>query len=165
MYCKNCGNYMDDNTQFCPNCGARQDVQNQQQNTRTVNGVPDAQPAQKIGFLDAFKMYFMKYTDFSTRSRRSEFWWAYLAIYIISQVIAMIAMNVEFLSWLPSLWSIAILVPGIAITVRRLHDVGHKGTYYLWFLLPLVGWIMILVQCCKDSVGDNEWGPSPKGYR
>lgn len=163
MYCKKCGNYMDDNAQFCPNCGAKQDEQQgYTQNYQQSYQQPARQPAPKVSFPQAVKLFFTRYTDFSGRSRRSEFWWAQLGITVIGYVIAALSGSVEFLGWLATLWSIVILIPGISITVRRLHDVGHKGTYYLWILLPFVGCIMLLVQCCKDSVGDNEWGPSPK---
>lgn len=62
-------------------------------------------------------------------------------------------------SWI---WSLVILIPSLAICIRRLHDVGKSGWWYLWILLPLVGSIILMVQFCKDSEGDNQWGPSPK---
>jgi uncharacterized membrane protein YhaH (DUF805 family) len=43
------------------------------------------------------------------------------------------------------------LIPSIALSVRRLHDVGRKGTYYLFVLLPIVGWIVLFIQFVKDS--------------
>ena len=175
MYCKNCGNYMDDNTQFCPNCGAKQEDQAQQayqqpqqgyqQNYQQAYQQPyqgSAQPAPQVGFLDAVKMFFTRYADFSTRSRRSEFWWAYLGLTIITWVVGMIGGMVDFLGWLPTVWSLAILVPSIAISVRRLHDVGKSGAYYLWILLPIAGPIILLIQYCKDSEGANQYGPSTK---
>ena len=55
-----------------------------------------------------------------------------------------------------------VLIPGTALCVRRLHDVGKSGWFYLWILLPLIGYIIILIQFCKDSTGDNQWGPNPK---
>ena len=155
MYCKNCGQYMDDNAQFCPNCGANQAQANPYQPR-------SAQPAPQVGIIEATKLFFTKYADFSSRSRRSEYWWAMLSLTVINMIIGGLAGSIDFLGWLPQIWSLAILIPGIALTVRRLHDAGHKGTYYLWILLPLVGGIMILVQCCKDSVPTNQWGPNPK---
>ena len=156
MYCKHCGQYMDDNAQFCPSCGASQAQE------RPASQVHSAQPAASVGIVEATRMFFTKYTDFSTRSRRSEYWWAVLSIALINVLITIVAGYVDFLGWLPQIWSLAILIPGIALTVRRLHDAGHKGTYYLWILLPLAGPIILLVQCCKDSVPDNQWGPNPK---
>ncbi|MBJ7433913.1 MAG: DUF805 domain-containing protein, partial [Microbacteriaceae bacterium] len=67
-------------------------------------------------------------------------------------------------SSLPSnLWQLAILVPSLALTWRRLHDAGRKGTYYLFILIPIVGWIMLLVQLVKDSQpGANAFGEPVK---
>jgi uncharacterized membrane protein YhaH (DUF805 family) len=67
-------------------------------------------------------------------------------------------------SSLPSnLWQLAIFVPSLALSWRRLHDVGRKGTYYLFILIPIVGWIMLLVQFLKDSQpGANAFGESVK---
>lgn len=67
-------------------------------------------------------------------------------------------------SSLPSnLWQLAILVPSLALTWRRLHDVGRKGTYYLFILLPIVGWIMLFIQLVKDSQpGANAFGEPVK---
>ena len=59
-------------------------------------------------------------------------------------------------------WSLATLVPQIAITIRRLHDIGKSGWYYLIGLIPLVGGIILLVWMCQDSTEDNQWGPNPK---
>ena len=65
---------------------------------------------------------------------------------------------------LPSnLWQLAIFVPSLALSVRRLHDVGRKGTYYLFVLLPIIGWILLLIQFLKDSQpGANAFGESVK---
>ena len=75
---------------------------------------------------------------------------------IVAGVISVLLAN------LAGIWSLVVLVPGLAVTVRRLHDVGKSGWYYLWILLPLAGPIMILIQLCKDSTEDNQWGPNPK---
>ena len=65
-----------------------------------------------------------------------------------------------------TLWSLAILVPTLAVCVRRLHDVGKAGTFYLWILLPIAGDIILLVQFLKDSQpGSNRWGDNPKFIR
>ena len=101
-------------------------------------------------------MFFTKYADFNTRSRRSEYWWAALFCSLAGMVASAILKNY---AWL---WTLAILVPSIALGVRRLHDIGKPGTYYLFVLIPLVGSIILLVWFCQDSTGDNQWGPNPK---
>jgi uncharacterized membrane protein YhaH (DUF805 family) len=60
-------------------------------------------------------------------------------------------------------FSLAMLVPGIAVTVRRLHDTGRSGWWILISLIPFLGWIVLLVFMVLDShPGDNEYGPNPK---
>lgn len=111
---------------------------------------------QPISIVEATKLFFTRYTDFNGRSRRSEFWWAQLTVGILGSVIAMIIPN---LSWI---WSLIVLIPSIAISLRRLHDIGKSGWWYLINLIPVVGQIIFLVLACKDSVEDNQWGPNPK---
>ncbi|MCR5843304.1 MAG: DUF805 domain-containing protein, partial [Oscillospiraceae bacterium] len=63
-----------------------------------------------------------------------------------------------------SLFSLATLIPSIAVTVRRLHDIGKSGWFYFLILIPVVGSIILLVWECKDSEpGTNVYGPNPKG--
>ena len=111
---------------------------------------------QPVSFIDAVKLAFAHYADFNGRSRRSEYWWFTLFNIIVSGIIGFILPD---LAWILSL---AVLVPGLALCIRRLHDVGKSGWFYLWMLLPLVGWIIVLIQFCKDSTEDNQWGPNPK---
>ena len=114
---------------------------------------------QPVSMIDAVKLFFTRYIDFKGRSRRSEYWWFCLFNMIVGFVLGLILTD---FSWI---WSLVTLVPGLAICVRRLHDVGKSGWFYLWVLLPLAGFIIILIQFCKDSTEDNQWGPNPKGYR
>ena len=109
-----------------------------------------------MNIIEATKLFFTRYVDFNGRSRRSEYWWAYLAVVIISAVLTVV------LGELAYIWSLATLVPQIAITIRRLHDIGKSGWYYLIGLIPLVGGIILLVWMCQDSTEDNQWGPNPK---
>jgi len=62
-----------------------------------------------------------------------------------------------------NLWQLAIFIPSLALSVRRLHDVGRKGTYYFFILLPIVGWILLFIQLVKDSEpGPNAFGEPVK---
>ncbi len=151
MYCNKCGNVVPDHVSCCNVCGAVL-----------------AQIKPKVGFLEAVKLYFTRYAEFSGRSRRSEYWFASLGITLISGLLAVLVnfvlpvyMNV-YAPWITLIWSLATVIPGIAICVRRLHDVGKSGWWYLWGLLPVVGAIILLVQYCSDSTPDNQWGPNPK---
>ena len=65
---------------------------------------------------------------------------------------------------LVDIWALAVLLPSLAVLVRRLHDIGKKWTWMLMSLIPVVGWIIVIVYCCRDSQpGDNQFGPNPKG--
>ena len=109
----------------------------------------------QVGFFDAIKLAFQHYADFSGRATRSEDWYFFLFNTIVSTVLAAVPM-------VAGIWMLVALVPGLAVAIRRLHDAGKSGWYYLWLLVPIVGTILVLVQFFKDSAPDNIWGPNPK---
>lgn len=102
------------------------------------------------------------YANFSGRARRSEYWYFILFNVIISIVLAFIEymLGIGFLSLI---YSLAILIPSLAVSVRRLHDVGKSGWFYFIILIPLVGpiWLLVLFATEGDK-GSNEYGPDPK---
>ena len=113
-----------------------------------------------MSFMDAVKSALTNYVGFSGRARRSEFW-LYNLFCVIVGVAASIVGSV-FVSFL--LVPLALLLPGFAITVRRLHDIGKSGWMILVALVPLVGPIILLVLFCLDSQpGQNAYGANPKG--
>ena len=72
-------------------------------------------------------------------------------------------MEVEQTSAAENLWSLATLVPSLAVTWRRLHDVGRSGKYFFFILIPIAGIIMLLIELTKDSqAGANQFGESVK---
>lgn len=125
-----------------------------------------------MSFGAAITSFFTKYATFSGRSRRSEFWFAVLFTTLVSTAISIVAPGSEIVvndvviqqsSAASNLWQLAIFIPSIALSVRRLHDVGRKGTYYLFVLLPIVGWILLFIQFVKDSEpGANAFGEPVK---
>ena len=63
-----------------------------------------------------------------------------------------------------NIYTLAVLIPGIAVAVRRMHDIGKSGWFVLVILIPIVGVIWFIVLACTDSVpGKNNWGDNPKG--
>jgi len=67
------------------------------------------------------------------------------------------------LGWIYTIYSLAVLIPGFAVGIRRLHDIGKSGWSCLISLIPLVGIFILLVWFCKDSqAGENKWGANPK---
>jgi uncharacterized membrane protein YhaH (DUF805 family) len=125
-----------------------------------------------MSFGAAIASFFSKYATFSGRARRSEFWFAVLFTTLVSIAIGTIwpgttlvvnEMSIQQSSLPSNLWQLAILVPSLALSWRRLHDVGRKGTYYLFILIPIVGWIMLFIQFVKDSQpGPNAFGEPVK---
>ena len=150
MYCKNCGKQLPDGAQYCDGCGARQMAGGY------VTYTQNREPKPSVNFIDAIRLFFTKYADFNTRSRRSEYWWSVLFCAVASSLAAGILKDY---AWI---WSLVVLIPTIAISVRRLHDIGRPGTWYLLNLIPVVGSIILLVWYCQDSTGDNQWGSNPK---
>ena len=113
-----------------------------------------------------------QYADFNGRARRKEYWMfslinilIILPFYVI-MVAAISSGNNSLYSVLlvPFLiYALAIFIPSLAVTVRRLHDVGKSGWWYFISLVPLIGGIWLLVLMCTDSQsGTNEWGENPK---
>ena len=162
MFCSKCGNIMPDGTKFCPSCGAEQVPHSSAVNTRPQ--FEHGQPLPSVSFGTAIRLFFTNYANFSGRSRRSEYWFAWLFLWLVSTVFTILGSEKGgFLFALSSLWSLATLIPGLSLSFRRLHDVGRSGLYLLWLLLPIVGWIMVIVQYAKDSQpGSNQYGPNPK---
>lgn len=121
--------------------------------------------------LEYYKMAFDKYADFKTRSTRGEFWWFFLANFLISigfniLSFAFIASGSDGLAGaigiLSMLYSLAILVPYISVGARRLHDTGRSGWYQLLMFIPLIGIIILIVFWAQEGKPEaNEWGPAP----
>jgi uncharacterized membrane protein YhaH (DUF805 family) len=115
-----------------------------------------------MSFADAIRSVFGNYVTFSGRARRSEFWWfslfatiLYLAVSIVDAAIGSSVLGI--------IVALALLLPSLAVTVRRLHDTGRSGWWILIGLIPLVGAIVLLVFECQNSqLGSNNFGPSPK---
>ena len=120
-----------------------------------------------------FNILTNKYADFSGRARRKEYWmWTLYAtlIFILATIMDnMLGLNFELLGqdldygWMYVTAGIINFIPGLSIVVRRLHDIGKSGWFYLIILIPIIGFIWILILLCLDGVtGDNKWGTNPK---
>lgn len=114
-----------------------------------------------------------KFADFNGRARRKEYWmWTLYCTIILLISMALdnlFGLTFEFLGqdlgygWLYLIFGIIQFIPGLAVVVRRLHDVGKSGWYYLIILIPLIGFIWILVLLCTGGVKEeNKWGTNPK---
>lgn len=126
----------------------------------------------------AWKSFWSNYFNFSGRSTRSEYWFFMLDNIIVAFILGFImgigtAIDGEqggffkFIFAIPYfVYVIAIFIPSLALCVRRLHDIGKSGWWYIiCYLLSFVcgiGGIILLVFMCMDSKPDNQWGPNPK---
>lgn len=107
-----------------------------------------------MSFGDTFVYFFNHYADFTGRARRQEFWFMYLWTLIFGLI-----------PFVNIAWGLATFVPSLALSVRRLHDIGKSGVYLLFYLIPLAGPIIMIVFFATDSDRfTNLYGPSPK-YR
>ena len=102
-----------------------------------------------------------RYAQFSGRAGRPEYWWYTLAQLIFFIVMAVLALAIPALVFILYLVLLATFVPGIAVTVRRLHDVGRPGSYFFFNLIPFVGPIIMLVWLTTLSDGPNPYGQGP----
>ena len=139
---------------------------------------------QKSLFTYWLECFTKHYADFSGRARRSEYWGTVLfngliqaGLSFIMSIVATILFSsieingeVTFSSLfflLPDIpiyiYGLVWLLPGLAVAVRRLHDIGKSGWNLLWILLPIVGAIMLIYWYCQDSQPEeNKWGANPK---
>jgi uncharacterized membrane protein YhaH (DUF805 family) len=116
-----------------------------------------------VSFADAVRDGFSKYVTFSGRSSRSAYWWwalfgllAVVAAYIVDAILGTFPLFYAILA-------LGLLLPNLAVTVRRLHDTGRSGWWILIALIPFVGGIVLLVFTLLASEGPNQWGSAPDG--
>jgi uncharacterized membrane protein YhaH (DUF805 family) len=120
-----------------------------------------------MGFTDAIKTGFQKYIGFSGRAARSEYWYWVLFILLLQIVAWLIDMtlfgfNTTGVNPIGSLLSLATLLPGLAVSVRRLHDIDRAGWWIFLVLIPLIGAIVLIYWAClRGTVGANRFGPDP----
>ena len=113
-------------------------------------------------FLDCLK----NYAKFDGRARRTEYWMFFLFTTVIAFLLGFISGLIEIpaLSIISILYCLAVFVPGLAVSVRRLHDIGKSWPWIFITLIPFVGGIWFLILMCLDGQpGANEFGENPKG--
>ncbi|VWB99072.1 membrane protein [Burkholderia aenigmatica] len=122
-----------------------------------------------MNFSEAVRSVLNKYATFEGRARRAEYWYFVLLSFILSmvaQIIGVAGRNAGLITLLLlgvlSLVSLALIIPGIAVSVRRLHDTGRSGWFLLIALIPIVGGILLLVwTCSRGTEGPNRFGADP----
>lgn len=116
--------------------------------------------------MDNYIEVLKKYAEFSGRATRKEYW-----MFFLVNILIMLGFNFlsfvfdsTFIQVLGILYILAVLVPSLAVYVRRLHDTNHSAWWILLGLIPIVGTIILLIFLVTDSqAGDNRFGSNPKG--
>jgi uncharacterized membrane protein YhaH (DUF805 family) len=102
-----------------------------------------------------------QYTDFTGRATREQYWMFTLWSIIISIGLGIVTELLD-LDIVAPLFTLAVLLPSLAIGARRLHDTGKSGWWQLIALIPIIGWIILIIfLVTKSDVGANKYGPDP----
>ena len=119
-----------------------------------------------VSFPDAIRLGFQNYFDFRSRSTRAEYWWWVLFVILTQQVLNVVNIRIGIL------FGLAVLIPGLALGIRRLHDINKSGWWLLmWFGIFLIRFgifliapvIVLIVWHTKSSdEGTNKYGPDPR---
>lgn len=145
-----------------------------------------------MSFIESIRTVLSKYAVFNGRARRSEYWWYTLAVVIVSAILSAVLIAPGYSAYLTSTmeWSmagdpaapmpampgslvtgylimslvnLALLLPSLGVTVRRLHDTGRSGFWIFLGLVPIVGGIILIVwEASAGTPGPNQFGPDPK---
>ncbi len=130
-----------------------------------------------MDFMTAVRTCLSKYVDFTGRARRSEFWY-FVLFNLIVQVVASILDNAAGTDFdsanggvISTLATLGMLLPSIAVSARRLHDIGKSGWWQLMGIIPILGWVLVIIWYATNTKpGANQYGPdptndvSPEGY-
>lgn len=100
----------------------------------------------------AVKTCFNKYVEFKGRADRAEFWWFFLFQFVVLAIIGMVSNTLYVIA------TLALLLPGLAVGARRLHDIGKSGWFLLIGLIPLIGWLVLIYFFVQPSGPANEYG-------
>ena len=119
-----------------------------------------------MDFGQAIASGFQGYVRFAGRSSRSEYWFWVLFVLIAAGIAgvldAFLFPGSVKVGLIRLIWTLAVILPGIAVSVRRLHDIGKPGWWYLLVLIPIIGWIILIVWACRSGdEGDNRFGANP----
>jgi uncharacterized membrane protein YhaH (DUF805 family) len=151
-YCTNCGADLasSNDVRYCTSCGTRVSSRMSLGGGETSAGM--------ISPADAISTCFSKYVDFSGRATRAEYWW-WVLIMGFGAIIVGESLNLIHPA-AGSIVGVALLLPGLAVAVRRLHDIDKSGWWLLIALVPLIGWLVLIIFYAKrGSPGSNSYGP------
>jgi uncharacterized membrane protein YhaH (DUF805 family) len=129
-----------------------------------------------MGFVEAIQAGFNNYANFSGRATRPEYWWWFVFTWIVSAVsqaldrwakigsIESPSFSGVFVGVITGIVALALIIPSWAVLVRRLHDTNRSGWWWLLVLIPIIGWIILIVFLASPGTpGPNRYGASPYG--
>ncbi|MDR3013703.1 MAG: DUF805 domain-containing protein [Chitinispirillales bacterium] len=151
--CKECNTEVSDRAATCVKCGYPLKEESDKEWDDVISSIG-------LSHFDYFKLcFFKKYATFDGRARRKEYWGFWISAWVICLVSILAAAFISPFMIIPaSFFIMAIIIPTLAVCVRRLHDTGRSGT---WILVPLVG--LLIVAFADSQPGENDYGPNPKG--
>jgi uncharacterized membrane protein YhaH (DUF805 family) len=127
-----------------------------------MDGTPGNDGGRRMTFGEAVRSGFENYATFEGRASRSAFWW-----WVLFQILVLAGLYIVGAAVLDSMvlyyiGALALFLPSLAVAVRRLHDTGRSGWWYLIVLIPLIGSIILIVFWVGEGdPADNEYGPPP----
>lgn len=123
-----------------------------------------------MNFQQGVRTVLSNYATFTGRARRAEYWWWVLFLILANAALGILdaaffgrmMMGMQGNGPLSAVFSLLTLLPGIAVAVRRLHDIDRSGWWMLLVFVPLIGWIVLLVWACTlGTAGPNRFGTDP----
>ncbi|UVL91854.1 DUF805 domain-containing protein [Pseudomonas sichuanensis] len=148
VFCRGCAKQIHQSALSCPGCGATQAA------TATNGGfVGSVEVSSGTPYLEVLK----KYAVFKGRARRKEYWLFVLINFLITIAFGYLDNVLGTNPLLSLVYALVLMIPSIAVAVRRLHDSDHRGW---WLLVPIVGLVFLFID---GTPGNNRFGPSPKG--
>ena len=115
-----------------------------------------------MSFGDAVRSGFDNYAQFEGRASRAAFWWWFLFTVLVAIAVDIVGFAIGSWYVLHGIVTLALLLPNLSVGVRRLHDTDRTGWWLLIALIPLIGWIVLLIFFLEESdSGENRYGPPP----
>jgi uncharacterized membrane protein YhaH (DUF805 family) len=115
-----------------------------------------------VTFAEAVRSGFDHYVKFDGRASRPAFWWWFLFGILVGIGANIIDLILGTWGVVNGLAGLALLLPNLSVAIRRLHDTDHSGWWVLIGLIPIIGWIVLLIFYLRESdPGENKYGPPP----
>ena len=157
MNCSVCSAELEEGAQFCGVCGTRIEGNDF---LPGADQQGDEQPM--VGFIQAISLGFSNYFNIQRRAPRAEYWWRFL-YKVIADVLLNFIDSILGTGFIGSLFGLAIIIPGLAVGARRLHDIGKSGWWQLLWFAIVVGWIILWVWAIRQgNRGQNHYGLDPR---